>query len=200
MWRPLAAVTMQDMPNWSSNTITLSGPKPVIDRLEHQLLSDAGGDPQAISLLGSLYPMPEDLAGTTSPAREPHSQERIDEAAESDRLVMLDENAVWAARRELLVAAHGFDNWYDWCTARWGTKWPDRTYRIERRPRSIVLHGETAWSPPLEGLAYISLQLPDVRIGVKYFECGMGFAGTAAFLGGVTLHHSQRTYHGNRGG
>ena len=47
------------------------------------------------------------------------------------------------------------DNWYEWNSTHWGTKWDLRLYRFEIEGREITLEGNTAWGPPIYLLEYL---------------------------------------------
>ena len=51
------------MPNWCSNSITISGPTETIK----QLWDDAHTDVETFELLQAMVPMPQELEGTTAP-------------------------------------------------------------------------------------------------------------------------------------
>ncbi len=75
-----------------------------------------------------------------------------------------------------LVKEFGYDNWYDWSIANWGTKW---------QPTICVDFGDTwassdfltAWSPPEGIYNALVLQFPDLEITWHYSEPGAGFSG-----------------------
>lgn len=41
------------------------------------------------------------------------------------------------------------ENWYDWNTENWGTKWDMRVYRCSFEDEELTLYGETAWNAPI---------------------------------------------------
>lgn len=104
------------------------------------------------SLCNAVIPLPEALRNTTSPSREPN---------------------------EVLLAEFGVDNWYDFCTSRWGTKWDviDATAKLhdDNGELTIIAGFQTAWSPP-EGV-YQKLIEDGFELSAMYFEGGMCFAG-----------------------
>jgi hypothetical protein len=86
-------------------------------------------------------------------------------------------------------AKYGYNNWYDWNCANWGTKWGDSdTFIIDEEPlatpnkeASIEYGFQSAWSPPIEGIAHIATLFPTLEFGLSYYEEGMGFYGFATF-------------------
>ena len=99
----------------------------------------------------TFFPMPEELEGTTSPAPRPNKE---------------------------LRKKYGYDNWYDWCNANWGTKW-DVEGHLEKTPRGSVGYTfDSAWAPPDEAIKKISELYPKLTFTLEYDEPGMDFAGT----------------------
>ena len=82
------------MPNWCENQISITGPNSVMDKIEK--IINADDSHENTGLLNFFHPMPKELEGTTSPSSASDKpQPKVD----------------------------GFDNWYDWRNANWGTKW-----------------------------------------------------------------------------
>lgn len=48
------------------------------------------------------------------------------------------------------------DNWYEWNSRHWGTKWDLRDISFEIEGREITLKGSTAWGPPIALLDYLN--------------------------------------------
>lgn len=99
------------------------------------------------------------------------------------------------------IEKHGHRHWYSWCTAHWGTKWgandPELIEKGERRARLCFT---TAWSPPKPVVEAMAEQFPSLRITLKYYEGGAGFAGTLEYKGGEVVKDDEREYRGRRGG
>ncbi|NDB65730.1 MAG: hypothetical protein EB168_08700 [Euryarchaeota archaeon] len=106
-------------------------------------------------LLQAIKPMPKELEGTTSPApREGTPQPLVD----------------------------GFDNWYDWRVANWGTKWDVDTEGLEYTDNgdgtsSIAGYFESAWSPPIDAYQTFCDDMDNCSLDAYYDEGGMDFAG-----------------------
>ena len=72
---------------------------------------------------------------------------------------------------------YGYDDWYDWNIAHWGTKWE---VNIEDEitaddPNSVTVGFDTAWSPPIA--FYQAMTDMGWRIKGFYWEPGMEFCG-----------------------
>jgi hypothetical protein len=158
-------VTVENMPNWCSNTITIRGPEPTLEALLSKVELDQEG---YLDVLKSLWPLPLELHGTQSPAKyDPSNPEH----------------------RELMTK-YGAIEWYTWaCSERgWGTKWGDcSTTVLSRVPGEVSLGCETAWSPPVAGVLNVSREWGELAFCVEYSEPMMGFAGEMMIQNGAVV-------------
>jgi len=74
-----------------------------------------------------------------------------------------------------LVKQFGHSNWYDYCVAKWGTKWDANIDRYETEGNSIFVYFDTAWAPP-EGI-YAAMEAAGIQVEATYIEQGMGYMG-----------------------
>jgi hypothetical protein len=51
------------------------------------------------------------------------------------------------------------ENWYDWCSENWGTKWDLCEGEGWVEGNTIILDGQTAWCPPIQLIQYLSDEL-----------------------------------------
>jgi len=110
-------------------------------------------------LLNFFHPMPKELEGTTSPSSSADKpQPKVD----------------------------GFDNWYDWRNANWGTKWElsefygvDRQYHSEQNEgESTITFGfDSAWAPPINAYENFLRDNEDCSLKAWYYEGGCDFMG-----------------------
>lgn len=137
------------MPNWCNNHISLSHADP---KMIDKIVENQDG------ILGALIPCPKELQDErTGSFGGPDS-------AEKDAL------------RARLKAKYGFDGWYDWQVANWGTKWDLCEPNVTRvDPNTVEIGADTAWSPPVA--AYESLTELGFNVVAHYYEPGMCFAG-----------------------
>ena len=73
------------------------------------------------------------------------------------------------------VFVDGFNNWYDWQVAHWGTKWDVDPDSQEFDGETLSLSFDSAWSPPIEIYEYLVEQ--GFAVSANYYEQGMSFAG-----------------------
>ena len=79
-------------------------------------------------------------------------------------------------------AEENIPNWYDWCTANWGTKWDtcdgDWNYEDAGDGQAILSGNfQTAWGPPVGVYIHCQEAHPDLHIEAMYYEGGCAFAG-----------------------
>ena len=142
------------MPNWCNNNITIQGSTETIKTLWEEATAEDGG------LLSAMVPMPKALEGTTSPTPQPGASNYEGEQPKVD----------------------GYDNWYDWSVARWGTKWDVSTEGLEFTDNgdgtaSISGWFDSAWAPPLTAYETFCEDMDGVYIEASYHEGGMDFGG-----------------------
>lgn len=144
------------MPNWCNNTVEVAHKDPA--RLK--ALVDAYNDGKFCSF---AIPVPESLqivAGRLG--RDDDPKQIALEAAEKSNL-----------------ETHGFANWYDFCVAKWGTKWDcggDGDHiELEAGQDNTTLCFDSAWAPPIG--VYEALVERGYEVRAYYYEPGMAFAG-----------------------
>jgi hypothetical protein len=142
------------MPNWCSNSVTITHEDPA----KISALAEAM---EKGRFLNHIIPVPQDLLDTMS-----GSYGDDDKQAELERKTANN------------IEKYGFGNWYDFCVARWGTKWDvdcQGTISISEDGRTIDANFDSAWAPPCAVYDEMVEQGYDV-VGY-YYEPGMGFVG-----------------------
>jgi hypothetical protein len=140
------------MPNWCNNSVTFTHEDPTqIERVVKAYNEER--------LFAEFVTCPPELR---------------EETAVGEDFVKRDEERQ-AANRE----KYGFDSWYDWNLAHWGTKWdanPIDTFNdLPSGATSVCLSFDTAWSPPIE--FYQNIEEQGFEIEAFYYEPGMAFCG-----------------------
>lgn len=88
----------------------------------------------------------------------------------------------------------GFSSWYEWCNARWGTKW--NAYSIEYRELTderVVFKFETAWSFPEPIFFRLHQMFPDVVFSVETYDEGGNFACVGSWGGANDFRYVDAT-------
>lgn len=67
------------------------------------------------------------------------------------------------------------ENWYDWNTNRWGTKWDVDVFVTESTDESVTISFDSAWAPPVGFYEHLTEQ--GYNVTGYYYEPGMCFAG-----------------------
>lgn len=141
------------MPNWTTNVITIKhDDKSLIDAI-------AATEHNGVGVLQLLLPCPAELCDDdlTTWSHGP-------------------EQAVRDAKKAAVKAKYGYESWYDWNIAHWGTKWDLCEPSLTRDgDNSIVIHCQTAWSPPLT--AFMALKDQGYHIRCMYSGEGHEYAG-----------------------
>ena len=73
------------------------------------------------------------------------------------------------------VFVDGYNNWYDWQVAHWGTKWDVDPISEEYDGETLSLSFDSAWAPPIELYAYLVEQ--GFEVSANYYEPGMDYGG-----------------------
>lgn len=156
------------MPNWCDNMLTIEGNRKQLKEFKNAV-KDVNSDGDVLPLsLEKLHPIPKELDGTQSPPDKKNKE---------------------------LIEKYGSDNWYDWCINNWGTKWDvsNSSSIVSQSADQIKYHFDSAWSPPIEWLRFVSVLYPKLKFILDYEEGGMAFAGTATVEDGE-VNNEDREY------
>lgn len=142
------------MPNWCNNNLILQHEDPgQLERFRAAFLQGR--------TLQEFIPCPQPLIDTISGYKPQGYEQDLHEAIQ-----------------EVNRKHFGYANWYDFCIARWGTKWdiggPDSFLKIQGN--TLTCSFISAWDPPLA--AYNELIEMGFRVDAKYWEPGACFVGT----------------------
>lgn len=144
------------MPNWCSNRVAIYHE----DTSKLEVIAEAV---KAGNFCKHVIPVPEDLEVVAGRVGDDNSPEQIE----------------LVKKQEENRAKYGYDNWYDFCVNRWGTKWD-----IDPYDSSEVKIGEdgvlefcfdSAWSPPIG--VYEELYDQGFTVEATYYESGMAYVG-----------------------
>lgn len=179
------------MPNHVTNEVVFLGGA---DRIK-ELMERCKGLASPFSFQ-SFCPMPDELQGTSSPAKIVDSKglrewkEKVASGTLSEW--EKDYRPITQKESDELIKKYGANNWYDWHIQNWGTKWDCYSHRGES-DSSIIF--ETAWSTPIRALLKLSELYPDITIEVKYADEDFGSnVGTYTLQDGTIVDIFQPEY------
>lgn len=142
------------MPNWCSNVIEVQHEDPA----KIKAIADALREGK---FCDHVIPVPEVLKNpeTTTNYGDPDKQAAAD------------------ALREEARQATGYQSWYDFCVARWGTKWDvdSQSVEVSEDGKMVTASFDSAWAPPVG--VYEQLVEDGFYVRAYYHEPGMCFAG-----------------------
>jgi len=145
------------MPNWCYNTLRIKGPSAMLYKFQMDMIAVCGEGEYRHFSYSFCTPMPEEYVKTTSPT--PQSEKEIREMAaaynwEPGVLERKLEYAMTDEQRafyDSLIEKYGFENWYDWANANWGTKWDacdSGMFPPVRTPRTLTYKFNSPWGTP----------------------------------------------------
>jgi len=163
------------MPNWCNNRVTVSGDNlKDMQRVRKIFESD--------EIFGQIVPSPD---WSTIPLAEDDLESLGRKRGELGELPEYEE--IKNPKGDVIHRGYKFastdcqdDRWYNWQLSNWGTKWDICKDHIEWGQDDedyMVLHFDTAWSPPEEICHALREKFPDLGIEWFYDEPGMQVAG-----------------------
>jgi len=142
------------MPNWCSNGVTITHEDPA----KISALAEAM---EAGKFLNHIIPVPEALKETMSGSYGDPEQQ-----------------ALLEAQTKYNIETYGYGNWYDFCVARWGTKWDvdcQGTISISDDGQTVEASFDSAWAPPIG--VYEQMLEQGYSVTAYYYEPGMCYVG-----------------------
>lgn len=135
-----------------------------------------------------IIPMPEELQGTRSPARiiseaEYKKEQYEKNFKEEEHPHFRDKGAITKKMSDDWKERFGADNWYDWTTNNWGTKWGAYDVEVgemESLPAregfvKVVIRFQTAWSSGAVAIAKLAEVYPTIEFYLIYADEDCGF-------------------------
>lgn len=185
------------MPNWTSNKVTITGPKEELDKIQAKL---KGKD--TVFDFNAIIPMPESLnveAGSKTdeailvyltnklsfkPNKRTKKSQKIYEilarfmpgdwpkelyrrAAESSP-ERIEELYELGKQYVYNYDNYGYTDWYGWRNANWGTKWNSAAPVVSRSEEVLEYEFDTAWDAPKPVIRAFRKQFPRVKISFRY--------------------------------
>jgi|APGre2960657423_1045063.scaffolds.fasta_scaffold01445_11 hypothetical protein len=167
------------MPNWTHNTLRITGEKIDMDHFYDSALKMDINNEMSFSF-SNLFPIPEKIKNTISPSSSALGKKWINENLSTKRseklseilneevdyidLIPVENNSPEKCR--LLILEYGAENWYDWNVINWGTKWDCEVLLSDsvKDHRLFDCEFDTAWSPPINFLINLQNKFPKLNI------------------------------------
>lgn len=181
------------MPNWTSNTVTITGPKAEVLKLK-KAIHTKDKDGERNFDFEKIIPMPQELwlvsgsisnwaiEAAKSVLKDGTPCKATRENYHPGKYEMPSGEVVNIATPEDLVALgnryldnekkYGYTDWYTWANARWGTKWNPSSSEVEETINAdgtaeLVYTFDTAWCEPTPVFEALSAKYPKVKINNK---------------------------------
>jgi len=135
------------MPNWSDNSVTITGSKSVIDKIEKIVREEEKSD---IGFLQFMYPCPKELEDTTA------------DGSKNKALIKKYGHSDWYSWKT--------DRW----GTKWEV---NEFYGVDRQGDVISFGFSSAWAPPIGAFEHFLSENDDCSIKAYYYEGGCDFAG-----------------------
>lgn len=153
------------MPNWCENSLTITGPKNVIN--EFVLRAKINNPPRYKEKPGFINDISDD------------EQEEENE--------LLNFNSLYPVPQNILNQGYSMAG-YNWEIKNWGCKWGAcDTQFMQISDTKVVYNFESAWNPPIPFLIKVSKNFSELKFNLKYKEPGMGFSGKAVIENGKII-------------
>lgn len=140
------------MPNWCNNTVEISHTDPS----KMQALVAAVNEGKFCNF---AIPVPEELHIVAG---------RVGGDDNPEQIALVES-------QQRNIEKHGYKDWYDFCVAKWGTKWDVEPYSPVEVADKVTFGFDSAWAPPTG--VYEALEAQGFTVKGYYYESGMCFAG-----------------------
>ena len=128
-------------------------------------------------------------------------------AAKSERAILDFERIVPPPAEYPAAAgkAKSSEDWYDWRTEHWGTKWNARRaarggVTVRGVTATVLVRFDTPWRPPLPVISAAARRFPSLAFDLRWYERGMQVQGRYRCRGEEVLCDLEWEYFGHRGG
>tara|TARA_Y100000296_G_C5169952_1_gene256736 strand:- start:1808 stop:2293 length:486 start_codon:yes stop_codon:yes gene_type:complete len=152
------------MPNWCQNEVTVQAN----DRGKAEAFVEFVREGNSYFSFNKIVPMPKELKGTRSPT-DIVTQEEYDSWVDDTNLGV--GKPITQEMSDRFKKEYGYDNWYDWTNANWGTKWDTDCPEVHIGDFGEVRYSfDTAWSPPEPIYKHLTKLFPKLNISWFYKE------------------------------
>ncbi|MBT6761408.1 hypothetical protein HOA92_00035 [archaeon] len=91
------------------------------------------------------------------------------------------------------------NNWFEWNSMNWGTKWDFSDSYREDHADSVFFGFETAWNPPIPVIKKMSEMFKWLNFSIHYFDHCSERKGIVKFSNGILRKEEKSKYYGTRG-
>lgn len=170
------------MPNWSYNTLTISGNESDMMEFYKSALKKNSDGVEYFSF-SNLFPMPQKIKNTIAPSSSALGRKWMDVSKSEVRENKIDQILENGEEMELIPVENntpekcqalkdefGVDNWYDWNIMSYGTKWDVEVDENEfsKSECQFDCTFDTAWSPPANFLVKLQDRFPKLDIELTW--------------------------------
>lgn len=150
------------MPNWTRNSISVEGPKEVLDKM----LADGKANEQGVYAFSSWIPMPETYHKYDTTNHPNGEGLRVGEHVNWDKdSPIVTEELIEEFKQATIEQKqkYGVVGWYDWNCANYGCKWDmDFDYLERISDTELTIEVDTPWSAPNVFLLRMSQRYPEL--------------------------------------
>lgn len=164
------------MPNHVQNILVITGHemhlKPFLNHVKGKKDFD----------FDTIIPMPKELMGTCSPTKIVSKRDYDKHQRKPDISGFSVGKPITKEMSKDFIHRFGYDNWYDWKIAHWGTKWGAYEVTIDdiedaegKNQKSVTIHFQTAWSSGSVVIQNLSDQFPTLEFFLTYADEDCGY-------------------------
>jgi hypothetical protein len=164
------------MPNHITNRLTIIGDKAEIARVFSEIKGER--ENQFIDF-NKIVPLPTELDNTKSPMSHITQKEYEEQEHKIANNELTEDEKRFGLSRCLPIELSieykrkfGADNWYDWQTQNWGTKW--NAYE-QYTDNDCVIEFQTAWATPYMLMQKLSEKFPNCQFNLEYADEDFGY-------------------------
>lgn len=177
------------MPNHVTNRLTIIG-----NEMDVAIVMAEISNGENLIDFEKIAPMPNELMGVTSPVRIISKEEFDKQEERINNNDLTDVEKKFGVSRGITkeisdeyTSRFGYDNWYDWRYANWGTKWN----AYDQYGDGNEIEFSTAWNTPYRVMERLSKKYPNVEFNVKYADEDFGYnTGEYTLIGGECVNEN----------
>jgi hypothetical protein len=172
------------MPNWTQNKLVFRGPQAELAKVRELLaVDDCAFD------FNSVVPMPPILLRVISPPRMGENGRYV--LQKEGTTDMFGDNVEATPEEHAEIDSYPQNNWYDWASQNWGTKWPASEVEFTDFGSELEYTFQTAWDAPRAFYAVMERRVkeiaPHVAIRAEARHEGDGYEQLDIVLLGLVL-------------